>query len=244
MTQIVEQTTALPPIPPIQDANSRKFEKADYYNGTNADKLVLSGRVIYNLTYDQFTRELMLPFGYTPNKIEQFSLIQRIAADACNDQQIEYAEKTIAYRTFEQKFKSAKSELSSLINVARVALKSDPLLAEKIDLYAKKGDTISKTLNYMQNFYNNIFGIAGITEKLSAYGYDDARLRLCLSTFTNANNDYNQYKLESADAHDSTKVRDQRMAELNDWMYDYYALYKVAYLQHNPLIHNPQISQQ
>jgi len=42
---------------------------------------------------------------------------------------------------------------------------------------------------------------------------------------------------------ESTHIRDEKMAELNEWMYDYYALSKVAYLQRNLLSEQPQNNQ-
>jgi len=51
--------------------------------------------------------------------------------------------------------------------------------------------------------------------------------------FQKAQAAYIAYGEENSDSIESTRVRDEKLAEFDEWMFDYYTLEKVAYAQ-NP----------
>jgi len=243
MTEMPSQTTALPPTPPPHDISIRRGDKSSYGNGTIADRLVLSERATYELKNNPQIQAMMLPFGYNGEKITRFGEVQAAAAEAQTTQQIEYGEKTGTYDKFEKRYKIAKIELSSIVKVAKVALKNDSMLGDKLNLYGKKYGKTNDIFAYMDSFYNAILRERKIIEQLTAYGYNEARIIACKETYLEARETYNIYNSENAEAMESTRIRDEKMAELNEWMYDYYALSKVAYLQRNLLSEQPQNNQ-
>ena len=243
MTEMPSQTTSLPPTPPPHDISIRRGDKNSYGNGTIADRLVLSERATYELKNNPQIQAMMLPFGYNGEKITRFGEVQAAAAEAQTTQQIEYGEKTGTYDKFEKRYKIAKIELSSIVKVAKVALKNDSMLGDKLNLYGKKYGKTNDIFAYMDSFYNAILRERKIIEQLTAYGYNEARIIACKETYLEARETYNIYNSENAEAMESTRIRDEKMAELNEWMYDYYALSKVAYLQRNLLSEQPQNNQ-
>ena len=243
MTQMPDLTASLPPTPPAHDISIRKGDKSNYSNGTIADRLVLSERATYELNHNPQIQAMMLPFGYTSEKIARFTEIQKAATEAQTTQQIEYGEKTGTYDKFEKKFKIAKIEMSSLVKVAKVAFKNDQMFSDKLNLYGKKNGKTNDILAYMESFYDAILRERDIVEALTVYGYNQARILSCRETYYEAREAYNIYKSENAEAMESTRIRDEKMAELNEWMYDYFSLSKVAYLQRNLIIEQPQNNQ-
>lgn len=240
MTEMPEKTTALPPTPPPQVTPPEKGSKTNYHNGTIGDCLVFAQRVTYGLNNDPDIRRMMEPVGYDQFKINAFTTVYEAALNAHAAQQKEYSDKTGSYAEFEKIYKKAKTDLSCLIKVAKVALKNDRQKVDLLNLNGKKGYSVSDVFTYMSRLYINLEGDSNLLDKMAVYGYNINRVAACRNSFLNAQTQYNKYLKENSEAVEATKFRDERMAELDEWMYDYYALAKVAYLQKNEFSNEQQ----
>jgi len=245
MTEMPEPTTALPPNPPIpHDLPQTHGNKLKYYSATISGKVFISGQVVDDLTKDPNTRAMMLPFGYNNEKIVKLADLHKDLSSLQSDQQIEYAEKTAAYQDFEKLFSLAKLELSFLIKIIKVALKNDLLRKEILGINFKKGDSIDSIFNYMDKFYDGIDKNDGILPQLAFYGYNENRVNACRNAYLTAKSAYYQYNRENKEAIDATRLRDAKLAEMDECMYDYFSLYKVALQQKNMFSTAPQENQQ
>jgi len=240
MTEMPENTTSLPPTPPPQVIPPEKGSKTNYHNGTTGDRLVFAQRVTYSLNHDPDIQRMMEPLGYDQNKINLFTSVFNTALNAHAAQQKEYSDKTGSYAIFEKNYKKAKTDLSCLIKVAKVALKDDRQKIDLLNLNGKKGDSISDVFTFMSRLYINLEGDNDLLNKMAVFGYNIPRVKACRDSFLTAQTQYTTYLKEHSEAVEATKFRDEKMAELNEWMYDYYALAKVAYLQKNEYSHEQQ----
>lgn len=241
MTEMPTPTTALPPNPPTpHDLPHVPGSKLKYYSATISGKVFISGQVVDDLNQDANTRTLMLPFGYNNEKIVKLSDLHKNLSSLQSDQQIEYAEKTAAYQDFEKLFSLAKLELSFLIKIIKVALKNDLLRKEILGINFKKGDSIDSIFNYMDKFYDGIDKNDGILPQLTFYGYNEYRVNACRDAYLKAKASYYAYNRENKEAVESTRIRDAKLAEMDECMYDYFSLYKVALQQKNMFSTAPQ----
>jgi len=237
-TEIAQQTVPLP-----LDINAESGSRTNYYNGSNADRLVFAQRVTDGLLNNQRIINTMQPYGYDQHKRNHFAALYRAAAEAHTQQLKEFGEKTGANKLFDPAFTKAKTELSSLVKVAKIALKNHQPLYDKLGLGCKKGGSIADIFTYMQRFYETLLNDETIITLLTAYSYSRARIENCQSLYIKSRDLYNAYCTENAESMNATRIRDEKMAELNEWMYDYYALAKVAYQQRNDFIEEPTNNQ-
>jgi len=105
--------------------------------------------------------------------------------------------------------------MSSLVKVAKVAFKNNIMYSDKLNLYGKKNGKTNDLLVYMESFYDAILRDSDIIEALTVYGYNQARILSCRETYYEAREAYNIYKSENAEAMESTRIRDEKMAELD-----------------------------
>lgn len=231
------------PIPLPIDSNANNGSRTNYYNGSIADRLVFSQRVTYGLLNNPQIISTMQPYGYDQYKRNHFASLYSAAADAHTRQQKEFGEKTGANKLFEPAFTKAKIELSNLVKVAKIALKYHQPLYDKLGLSGKKGGSIADIFTYMQRFYENLLNDEAIISLLTAYSYNRAKLENCRNLYITSRDLYNAYCIENAESMNATRIRDEKMAELNEWMYDYYALAKVAFRQRNEFTTEPPNNQ-
>lgn len=244
MTVLIEPDKAQPATPPESDLHAKKAgSRSNYHSGSNGDKLFYAGIVTDSLNRNPQTRQLMFPFGYNDDKIFRFTKAYENASVEFAKQQIEYAQKSAAFENFENALTRARQDLSSLIRVAKVALKNDTNKFKSLDLSGDKGKITKDTFFYMEKFYNAIFMDSNIISLLANYGYNESKVNACNDSFLKAKTAYADFCKENSEAVEATAIRDAKMAELNEWMYDYYALAKVAYLQKNEFVAQPQNNQ-
>lgn len=209
--------------------------KDEYYHATKTMRLFMSKQVIGGLTDNTLMREMMRDF-YDQNKITEFTEIQAAAAEAYSKQLIETGEKTGHHDLFEKAFSSAKIEFSCLIKVAKVVFKKDQGRCDSLRLFQKKQGKIGEILEYMDNFYKALLIDPEAIAALSRYGYSEQVILESREKFIKANSAYSIYQNENDEAVESTRVSDEKLAELDEWMYDFYALLKVAKIKRPDLM--------
>lgn len=206
-----------------------RSDKFLYYEGTINQKLFWGDRETNGLSTNSDHQRVMATVGYTPEKIESFREVYKVASTAHLLQQKETSDKLNAYLEFEELFKASKSELHYLCKVARVAFKDHPAIVNELNLNKKKGRSMADILRYMESFYTHVLDNRDILHILDSFCYPESRLITFRDNYNKSKTAYEKYGKDTALSVEVTRVRNQKMEELDEWMYDYYALRKVAY---------------
>jgi len=225
------QTTALPEVPPAVDVNSRKSKKMNYHTATISKKIFLAERETTLLSTNQTTRRIMQPFGYNDEKIADFVRVYKETEAAQVLQNKEMGEKAGAFAEFEKLFSVAKTQMHYLSKVAKLALRNNEHAIKMLRLNVNKKEyrTIDAMLGFMNNFYQNALREKDVYETLAKYNYSKETLENYRDLYVKCMDTNTRLSKESADATEATRVRDAKLAILDDWMFEYYGFLKIAY---------------
>lgn len=227
-------------IPEEEHKPKRKSGRLVYGNGSPADKLFLAERVTDSLNRDENEQAIMGAVGYDREKILSFTKCYEIALKSHIDHQKETGDKLGFHVIFEEMFTKVKEDLYFLSKVAKVAFKKEPVKLAALKLHAQKNVSNSDIIIDMITFYTMILGDRALVAKLTAFGYGETKLNDNFIAVKKVQTFYNDYCRESLESKAATKFRDEKITELDEWMFDYYALYKVAHAM-RPDLPDPQI---
>lgn len=236
-------TTALPPIPPVHDIHASRPGKDKYLNGSIPVRLNLSSRELDELRGNPEVQRRMGKYGYNDLKISNFWEVFQQALAANNRQVKEFGEKTAAYAEFEKMFGKVKADFSIIKKIAKIALRNQPLKTDQLGLGRKFGRDIPSIFAAMQMFYNNAIEDESVVVPLSTFGFDKARLTALQIAFLTAQKYYNHYYKEQSEAVEATRIRDDKMAILDEWMTDYYTIAKFALARNSEFEEEPNNQQ-
>lgn len=221
-------------IAPSHDLNAReKSIKVTYFSGTVADKMLFGKKVVTGLNTNPTVIRIMQPLGYDRAKVAAMTAKYEEVC-AANVLQIEkLGDKKGYYADYEKLFSIAKKELHYFCKVAKIAFKNDTNEIDKLKLTRIKGKSIADIFLYMENIYSVVLHNISMIEALAAFSYSEVKIRDLQAGFKKAQAAYLLYGEENADSIEATRVRDEKLAEFDEWMFDYYTLEKIGYAQ-NP----------
>jgi len=79
----------------------------------------------------------------------------------------------------------------------------------------------------MQTFYDNAAD-REIYDALGKFGFSAERIENYRASFVTARDAHNTFIIEDSQAVEATRIRDEKMAVLDEWMMDYYSIAKIA----------------
>lgn len=203
--------------------------KTKYHLANIGIKLYISGTVTNYLSNDLDLQRIMLAVSYTPEKITRFVKVYQEAIEARSYQDKKHAEKVGAYETFTNSFSIAKDELYYICKIAKVALRNNPQKLDLLQINAKRDRSIAAFFSFMENLYTQALNDTDIIEIMTVYGYHRQRISDCYNNYLQALADYKNYVIKNTESAESTRLRDLKMAVLNEWMLEYYSLHKIAF---------------
>jgi len=238
MTQVIEETqsTALPPTPPPHDIPAHKTRGKKFGNLPLAEQLLIGRRAFDNTSGNPQIGDVMVRYGYDQNKMAIFNelLTEAIAAD--NQQIKEYGEKAEAYEDFNKIFSVAKHEYSTLRKLLKVALKTDQKKLNQMLIDDAKKQTVSGLLRQMRACYGNIFSDREVLDRLSVIGINEDILRAYSSNYEAAESAYSVYYKEDSEAINATRIRDDKVEALCDFLSDFFVLARIAFANQPELL--------
>lgn len=167
-------------------------------------------------------------FGYTPERIQEGKTLYEQALAAQQTQQAEYGEQIGASATFEDAWSKAKKSYMRLLKIARVAFKGDAGMATKLALNGRRKQSLSGWLLQAKQFYTNALGNSEAMNALGKYGITSGKLEAAQAeTQAVEAADLVQEK-EKGEAQSATKMRDEALDALDEWLDDFVAIARVA----------------
>ena len=229
-------TTALPPLPPPQDIHARKTNGKKFSDLPLAEQFIIARRVLDNTTGNPQIANVMIRFGYDQAAMADYRVLFNEAVAANSQQVKEYGERSEAYADFNKFFAVAKHEYSTLRKLLRVALKTDRQKLDQLGVNEAKMNTISGILKQMQVCYDNIFTDRVIAEKLARIGTTEEMIRGYIRNYDATQSAYTAFYKEDSEAVNATRLRDEKVEALCDFLYDFFILARIAFADQPDLL--------
>jgi hypothetical protein len=112
--------------------------------------------------------------------------------------------------------------------VARVALRGERGVAQKLDLASARKRTHTRWLIQAQQFYTNALGNSAILQQLAAYGVSREQLTTAQNQVAMVAGGLVAQQTTKDTAYALTKARDAALTALHHWMRDFRAIARVA----------------
>jgi len=223
----VQVTTALPPTPLPLDTHAKKAQKTKYWQAAIADRLNMAKRETDSLLNNTDIRNIFAEYGYNQSRIEEFAAVYESAVAAQSRQQKEFGDKVGAYADFEKLFITAKDNFRVIKKIAKIALRNNVQKANQLGLNEKYGKSIGSVFDAMQTLYDNAADSTVYT-LMTKFGFTENKINDYRAQFVITRNAHNAFIKENSEAVEATVIRDDRMALLDEWMLDFYAIAKIA----------------
>lgn len=208
--------------------HKKHTEASKYYFGKLDTKISHSNRAIQYLTTEDNYQKRMIAYGYSEKKVQEFAKIQINAAQSIFEQNRLLAEKTGASCEYKKQIKKAVTDFRFIVKIAKIALRNELKKGEQLKLYTARGKSIIDTFAFMENFYVQTIADSQIQTQLAIYGYSLERILSCQESYLSAKAAYQKYGIACTESNEATRIQKQRIAELDKWMSEYYALAKIA----------------
>jgi len=211
--------------------SSVKYNKSyriKYTQGKIAIKLDIAQQVLFHLNNNHGVQVAMQPLGYQQQKIAAFNQVYQKALTANSEIAVKYGDKVGAYEDFTKAFAQVKKDFQILLKIAKIALRDYPQKMDNLQLKTKKGRSIADIFTYLEHFYSLTLKDDEILALLAQYSYSFERISGFYSAFLDTREAYQKYCLADAASIEATRVRDLCIKELDQWMYEYFSLSKIA----------------
>jgi len=208
----------------IRVRNSRR----KYLSSNIIYRIEIASEEVYLLKTMESLNLLMQNYGYTPEKIAAFEQVCAESASLNHKKQDKYADKVNVHNVYIELLNKSKEEFKHITNVAKIALRNHAQKLSQLGLDQKKRRDVGGIFNAMQMFYDNILDDQEVIDLLAVYSFERVKIEQFQAVFLNARAAGSNYTREYSLAMESTRVRDQKMAILDDWMTEYYTMRKVA----------------
>jgi len=206
----------------------KKSRRHKYTQGKIADKLDITNEVLFHLLNNLGVQIAMLPYGYHQEKITALNQIYEKTRDAHSLVTAKYGEKIGAYEDFSKEFAQTKKDFQYLVKIAKIALRDYPQKMDNLQLKGKKGRSIADIFTYLEHFYTITLKDSEILQLLAQFSYLPERIEGFYNAFLSTREAYKTYCMQNSAAVEATRMRDMYILELDKWMYEYFALSKIA----------------
>jgi len=231
MTEVIDntQTTALPPTPPPQDTNANKAYGKSFSNLPIAEQLLIGQRAYTNTSGNPQIGDVMIRYGYDRAKMDIFRNLLSEAEEANVLQTREYGDRIEAYTDFNKYFDIIKSEYSNMRKFLRIACKRDKDKLVKLQVAEAKKQTIGGLLEQINICYQNVLADSEVLQQLSKIGISELDVVAYKNNYGTTSHLYDIYFKENSEAADATRIRDEKMEALNDFLSDFFILARIAF---------------
>ena len=193
------------------------------------DAILLNAQVAIDNALDNaaISKELAA-FGYDETKLLEGKALYEKALNLHKQQKKEYGEQYAATADLDTVFGSAKKAYMRDLKVARIALRGNISAAVALQLNGRRKKTYAGCIEQMTLFYDNALDNAEIKTQLAKFGINKAKLSAGQASVQEVQTLLKAQLTEKGEAQTATKVRDEVLEELMDWLSDFSAIARIA----------------
>ncbi|MDA3823857.1 MAG: hypothetical protein PF450_14770 [Bacteroidales bacterium] len=167
-------------------------------------------------------------FGYTAELIAEGQTLLHVTMNALKKRDIQYNKKSEA----SQAFKATQRVLSESYNlhrkIAKVIFRKDDISLKKLALIGSIPLAYEEWLEIVFTFYVVATSDSEIQSKLARHTLTPEKLGSVKYLIASIEANRGQYLYEKAKAEESTKIKNDALAEMDDWMTVFYTVAKLA----------------
>ena len=179
---------------------------------------------------------IMAEFGYDETLLTEGKTLLTKTREAFDFNKKEDDETTEAY----QNFTDAKENLAKTYALHRkkgkVIFRKEPTTLSKLALTGSLPSAYIKWLETVKKFYTVAVSDTEIQNKLVRLKVSIEELNGTIQLISNLEQARSEYLREKGESQDSTKTKDKAFAEIDDWMFEFYAVAKIALEEHPQLL--------
>jgi len=170
----------------------------------------------------------MAEFGYDSTMIDQGKLLLENTRVAYNLNKQEDDETNSVRALFNEKFDEAFGKYALDRKKAKVIFRKDDVTLDKLGLKGNSPRTYIKKMEAMKTFYNAAQSDPEIIQQLIRLKISAEDITSCIAAITNLEGLRSGYVREIGESQDATKAKDAAFAIMEDWMFEFYAVAKIA----------------
>lgn len=192
---------------------------------------------ITNALADPGLQAALTTYGYTIARLEQGRALRDAAIVLYQQQKDGYGGLFAAADTLDEAQRQAGDTFMRHVKVARVALKQDRGALQKLGLLARRKRGLASWLAQAHQFYANAQSNPDILGKLAAFGITATMLADGQRKIDSVGLSDAARRQRKGAAQDTTRARDEALAELDAWMADFLKIARVALQDRPQLLH-------
>lgn len=176
---------------------------------------------------------IMAEYGYDATAIAQGKTVYTETRQAFDTNKTEDDETSEAYANFSALKQQLYDTFYSHRKKARVIFRNDSVTADKLAISGSMPQAYIKWLETVKKFYSVAVADATIQTKLSKLKITPDDLNTTNDLIPQVEKARAEYLREKGESQDATNLKDAAFAKLDEWMFEFYAVAKIA-LEDNP----------
>lgn len=193
------------------------------------DELITKAGLAINnsLKYDDL-QQMLAVFGYTAEKLGEGKALLESAVTLNILHQKEYGEQYQATDDLRVKSEEARTPYITFIKIARVAFAREPGAWTALGLSGERKESYSGLLAQFNQFYTNLKSNQAWLAKMASFGITTEKLDAGDALVKEVEEAMNRQKVETGEAQEATRLRDEAADTLQEWYSDFIAIARIA----------------
>lgn len=170
----------------------------------------------------------MAEYGYDLTVISKGRELLESTIQAFNFNQQEDNETIQARSDFDAKVNLMIEKYAKHRKKAKVAFRKDEVTLKQLGLTGAYSRAYVKWIATMKTFYSGVRSNAAHLAKLLVFKITEDEITACITEINALETTRTLYLKEIGESQEATKTKDKALAELDEWMSDFYAVAKIA----------------
>ncbi len=170
----------------------------------------------------------MAEYGYDLTVVSKGRGLLETTIQAFSFNQQEDNETIQARSDFDAKVNLMNEKYGSHRKKAKVAFRKDEVTLKQLGLTGSYSRAYVKWIATMKTFYNGVVSNAAHLAKILVFKITEDEITACITEINALETTRTLYLKEVGESQEATKAKDKALAELEEWMSDFYAVAKIA----------------
>lgn len=197
-------------------------------NQTIAGRLAAGELMVNNTLTNADILAALSRFGCDEAKLQTGQQLLDQVEALSSAQLVEYGAQFAATETLQQRWAEAKKTYIRTLKIARIALAGNPKAEAALLLRGRRKQSLAGWLDQATTFYTNLLNDSDLTHQMAGYGYDAARLEAEATLVEAVAEAQAAQKQKKGSARQATRRRDDKIAELDNWLAEFRAIARIA----------------
>ncbi len=193
-----------------------------------ADKIMAAETKVNNtLAYPEILAKVAV-FGYSELVMQEGRVLVEEVKILNQHQDLKYGEQKAATQRVRELWGEAKRKYADLISFCRLAMRNDTLAIRALNLDGQRKESLTGWLKEANSFYGNLIESAEFQGKLARFNITEEIISEHREALEELNAAVTQQDKEMGDAQESTKLRDIKLDEMEEWIHDFTVVARIA----------------